>query len=153
MHLKKALTCYTDLLNAPKKLALLALAAHASDPKEADRLKFLASCDGKYVYAKWIFLSKRILLDILEAFPLVKPPLGIFFAAVAIHLQSQLHFIPSSPKCLCRAIVWCLQNLLDIPNQKVFLHSGNYGVKDTQIGRSHLNIIIVGYLIVEISGR
>ncbi|GJT47906.1 reverse transcriptase domain-containing protein [Tanacetum coccineum] len=46
--------------------ALLALAAHASNPKEADRLKFLASCDGKDVYAEWIFASKRIHLDILK---------------------------------------------------------------------------------------
>ncbi|GJZ15659.1 cytochrome P450 reductase [Tanacetum coccineum] len=77
---------------------LLAPASLASDPKEASRIKFLASRDEKDEYAEWIFASKRILLDILEAFPSAKPPLGIFFAVVALCLQSRLYSIPSSPK-------------------------------------------------------
>ncbi|XP_035845757.1 NADPH--cytochrome P450 reductase-like [Helianthus annuus] len=45
--LRNALARYANVLSSPKKTALLALAAHASDPNEAaDRLKFLASPAG-----------------------------------------------------------------------------------------------------------
>ncbi|GKF94197.1 cytochrome P450 reductase [Tanacetum coccineum] len=77
---------------------LLAPASLASDPKEASRIKFLASRDEKDEYAEWIFASKRSLLDILEAFQLAKPLLGVFFAVVAPRLPSRLYSISSSPK-------------------------------------------------------
>ena len=74
MTLRAALARHADLLGPISKAALQALAAFAGGG-DAARLRRLVSPDGAAEYKAW-HCQSRSLLEVLEEFPGVRPPLG-----------------------------------------------------------------------------
>ena len=67
---------HADVLAPARRTTLEALAAFATNETEATRLRHLASPEGKAEYQTWVAVPSRSLLELLQAFPSVKPSLG-----------------------------------------------------------------------------
>ncbi|KAL1528574.1 hypothetical protein AB1Y20_009915 [Prymnesium parvum] len=91
----QALRFYADLRASVSKPLLLLLAAHCTEPSQADRLTFLASPDGKAEFSTYIQRDGRGLVDLLEEFP-SRPPLGALLELVP-KLTPRYYTIASSP--------------------------------------------------------
>ena len=69
-----ALSWYVDLLAPITKSSVQALAAYAEGP-DSTRLRLMLSPEGQVEYKRWHSHSRN-LLEVLEEFPSVMPPLG-----------------------------------------------------------------------------
>ncbi|KAF6251355.1 NADPH-cytochrome P450 reductase [Scenedesmus sp. NREL 46B-D3] len=96
IQLSTALAYFADLLSSPHKDALLALASCASDAKQAEQLKLLASAAGKAQYTEYIAKQQRSLMEVMRDFRSAKPTLGLFFGSVAPRLAPRYYSISSS---------------------------------------------------------
>lgn len=96
---RTALSYYIDITSNPRTHILKELAEYASDPKEAEKLKLMASTsvEGKALYNQWIVQDNRNIVHILEDLPSVKPALD-HLCELCPRLQCRYYSISSSPK-------------------------------------------------------
>lgn len=93
---EQALRYHCDLRAPVSKPLLSLLAAHASSPAEADRLRHLASPAGKVEYADYVARDGRGVLEVLTAFGSCTPPLAALLELVP-KMAPRYYTISSSP--------------------------------------------------------
>ncbi|KAK7571967.1 hypothetical protein V9T40_014439 [Parthenolecanium corni] len=96
---RTALTYYLDITSNPRTHVLKELAEYASDVKEQEMLKLMASTspEGKQLYSKWISDDNRNIVHILEDLPSVKIAVD-HLCELLPRLQPRYYSISSSPK-------------------------------------------------------
>lgn len=93
---RDCLTRYLDLSGIPRRTTLAALANFTQNPQEGDRLRQLASKQGREEYNDFVVKEGRSLAELLtETFPSLKIPLN-HLVALAPHLQPRYYTISSS---------------------------------------------------------
>ncbi|MEQ2220419.1 hypothetical protein ILYODFUR_005277 [Ilyodon furcidens] len=105
---RTALTHYLDITNPPRTNVLYELAQYASDPKDQENMRKMASSspEGKALYQSWVLDSCRNILAILEDMPSLKPPID-HLCELLPRLQARYYSIASSSKVHPNSIHIC----------------------------------------------
>ncbi|MEQ2180217.1 hypothetical protein GOODEAATRI_033591, partial [Goodea atripinnis] len=103
-----ALTHYLDITHPPRTNVLYELAQYASDPKDQENMRKMASSspEGKALYQSWVLESCRNILAILEDMPSLKPPID-HLCELLPRLQARYYSIASSSKVHPNSIHIC----------------------------------------------
>ncbi|XP_029468564.1 NADPH--cytochrome P450 reductase isoform X2 [Rhinatrema bivittatum] len=105
---RTALTYYLDISNPPRTNVLYELAQYATDAKEQENLRKMASSatDGKALYLNWVVESRRNILAILQDMPSLRPPID-HLCELLPRLQARYYSIASSSKVHSNSIHIC----------------------------------------------
>ncbi|XP_050531790.1 NADPH--cytochrome P450 reductase [Daktulosphaira vitifoliae] len=102
---RTALTYYLDITSNPRTHIMKELAEYATDPKEQEKLKLMASStpEGKKEFHEWVLHNNRNIVHILEDLPSVKPDID-HLCELLPRLQCRYYSISSSPKVYPKSI-------------------------------------------------
>lgn len=105
---RSALTHYLDITNTPRTNVLYELAQYATDPKDQENMRKMASSspEGKALYQSWVLDSSRNILAILEDLPSLRPPID-HLCELLPRLQARYYSISSSSKVHPNSIHIC----------------------------------------------
>ncbi|KAG7226052.1 hypothetical protein INR49_018662 [Caranx melampygus] len=105
---RTALTHYLDITHPPRTNVLYELAQYASDPKDQENMRKMASSspEGKALYQSWVLDATRNILAILEDMPSLKPPID-HLCELLPRLQARYYSIASSSKVHPNSIHIC----------------------------------------------
>ncbi|TRY57975.1 hypothetical protein DNTS_027331, partial [Danionella cerebrum] len=105
---RTALTHYLDITNSPRTNVLYELAQYATDPKDQENMRKMASSspEGKALYQSWVLDSCRNILAILEDLPSLRPPID-HLCELLPRLQARYYSISSSSKVHPNSIHIC----------------------------------------------
>ncbi|KAG7319625.1 hypothetical protein KOW79_016768 [Hemibagrus wyckioides] len=105
---RTALTHYLDITNPPRTNVLYELAQYASDPKDQENMRKMASSspEGKALYQSWVLDACRNILAILEDLPSLQPPID-HLCELLPRLQARYYSIASSSKVHPNSIHIC----------------------------------------------
>ncbi|KAJ8414511.1 hypothetical protein AAFF_G00037130 [Aldrovandia affinis] len=105
---RTALTHYLDITQPPRTNVLYEMAPYASDPKEQENMRKMASStpEGKALYQSWVLESRRGILAVLQDLPSLHPPID-HLCELLPRLQARYYSIASSSKVHPNSIHIC----------------------------------------------
>lgn len=92
---RAALSWYVDLQATPSREFVGQLARWATKPEDRARLAFFSKPEGRGEWQEWAVQPRRSLVEVLQEFSSVKPPLGAFLE-LAPRLKPRQYTIASS---------------------------------------------------------